>query len=166
MTSLELPQDLVEFLRAGKQLEYDPATCEAGAITLLALDRLKVELFPMYTNTTEIPGLPEGDPHQGEDGYYLVEGVNLVSGCADYDPCGLLMWLPIEKRYATWDMEHWYLGVFGPDCTWSRIVRAPAQHINAQWIGAFEDSAPAEPLKPWPIHRYSEQIGSGPFPLD
>jgi hypothetical protein len=164
MGSLDLPRDLVAFLAAGKQLEYDPSTCEAGAITLLSVEQLKLELFPMYFDT-DMEGIPDGDPHKGENGYYLVEGVNLVSECLDYDPCGLLMWLPLEKCYATWDMEHWYIGVFGPDQTWSQIVKTPAQYINAQWIGAFEDSAPATALKPWPSHRYSKQMGGGPFPV-
>jgi hypothetical protein len=75
------------------------------------------------------------------------------------------MWLPLEKCYATWDMEHWYIGVFSPDRTWSEIVKAPTQYINAQWVGAFDDSTPATALKPWPKYRYSEQKGAGPFPF-
>ncbi|MBA3474152.1 MAG: hypothetical protein H0T57_13155 [Rubrobacter sp.] len=41
-----LPEDLVAFIRAGR-LEYDPARCEAGLVTLLPARALKVELFPM-----------------------------------------------------------------------------------------------------------------------
>lgn len=162
--SLNLPPDLVEFLAAGKQLVYDPDECEAGAIRLLPLDRLKLELFPMFIDSA-MTELYESDPHKEDNGYYLVTGVNLVAECEDYDPCGLLMWLPIERRYATWDHSHWYIGVFGPDQTWAEIIKAPAQHINAQWVGAFSDSVPATPLKPWPIHRYSPQLlGPSPFP--
>jgi hypothetical protein len=165
MISLDLPHDLFEFLAAGKQLEYDPATCESGAIRLLPLQQLKIELFPMYMDT-DIDGLPEGDPHKGENGYYLVEGVNLVGECQDYEPCGLLMWLPLENCFATWDMDHWYIGVFSPEHTWSQIVKAPAPYINAQWVGAFEDSVSAKALKPWAKYRYSQQlVGSGPFPF-
>jgi hypothetical protein len=40
---LELPADLVAFLAAGKQLEYDPEPCEAGAITLLPLSELTLQ---------------------------------------------------------------------------------------------------------------------------
>jgi hypothetical protein len=166
MPSLHLPADLVEFLAAGKQLVYDPEACEAGAIRLMSLERLTLELFPMYISS-EMDELYASDPHKEENGYYLVTGVNLVAACADYDPCGLLMWLPLERRYATWDHEHWYIGVFGPEQTWAEIVKAPAQHINAQWIGAFADSVPATALKPWPLHRYSKQRqGPSPFPFE
>jgi hypothetical protein len=166
MPDLNLPTDLVEFLAAGEQLVYDPGDCEAGAIQLLPLDRLKLELFPMYISS-DMEELYESDPHQGENGYYLVTGVNLVAECEEYDPCGLLMWLPIEWRFATWDHEHWYFGVFGPEQTWTEIVKAPAQHINAQWVGAFADSVPATPLVPWPTHRYSKQReGPSPFPFE
>jgi hypothetical protein len=164
MPSLHLPADLVAFLAAGRQLDYDPEECEAGAIRLLPVDRLKLELFPMYIDP-DMEELYESDPHKEENGYYLVTGVNLVAEWADYDPCGLLLWLPLERRYATWDSSHWYIGVFGPEQTWTEIVRAPARHINAQWVGAFSDSVPATPLKPWPTHRYSRQMGGGPFPF-
>ena len=93
-------------------------------------------------------------------------GVNLVAECDDYDPCGLLMWLPIERRYAVWDHGHWYMGVFDPEQTWTDIVQSPAKYINAQWDGEDSD-VPATPLKPWPIHRYGEQQpGPSPFPYE
>jgi hypothetical protein len=69
MFSLELPQDLFDFLAAGRQLKYDPRTCEAGAVKLLPLNQLKLELFPMYI-TSEMEGLYDADPHKGENGYY------------------------------------------------------------------------------------------------
>ena len=49
MNALQLPNDFLAFLHAGGQLEYDPATCEAGAVTLLRLGELKLELFPIET---------------------------------------------------------------------------------------------------------------------
>jgi hypothetical protein len=157
---MKLPNDLVAFLHAKKQLAYDPATCEAGAIKLLRLDQLKVELFPAFCDGEEFVN----NPHNGEQGYYLVEGVSLVGECIDYHPIGLLMWLPLEGCYATWDESHWHIGVFSPSVTWSRIASEPAQHINAQWVGAFEDSAPATSLIPWPKYRYSPQMSGAPFP--
>lgn len=167
MPSLNLPADLVAFLTAGKQLDYDPEECEAGAIRLLPLDQLKLELFPMFIESS-MEELYDSDPNKGERGYYLVTGVNLVAEAEHYDPCGLLMWLPIERRFATWDQGHWYFGVFGPEQTWTEIVKAPADHINAQWDGSVPGYVPAtKALKPWPIHRYSEQrSGPSPFPFE
>jgi len=150
-----LPADLVDFLRAGNRLEYDPTACEAGTITLLPLDELKVELFPMETG-----GLPvfEQDPNYPKRGSYLVAGVNLVASCTNgYEAVGLLLWLPVERRYATWDNSHCQIAVFGPDVTWARIAAAPAEHINAQWTGIDPASPPTSALIPWPAHRYSER---------
>src|SRR5262245_45247994 len=122
MHALNLPDDLREFLAAGKQLEYDPGDCEPGAVRLRALHSTTLQLFPMYTDsdsrTTE--KLNSDDPHRGENGYYLVEGVNLVGECDEYDPCGLLMWLPLENCYGIWDSDHWHISVFNPEHTWSK----------------------------------------------
>jgi hypothetical protein len=83
MADPHLPADLVAFLQGAKQPEYDPALCEAGAVTFLPLDELKVEFFPMT------PDSPD-DPHAGEYSSYLVAGVSLVASCDGYDPVGPL----------------------------------------------------------------------------
>jgi hypothetical protein len=162
MADLKLPADLVAFLKSGKQLEYDPATCEAGAVTLLPLERLKVELFPTDSQSTAIE---QADPPGGELGCYLVPAVSLLGDCTGgYDAVGLLLWYPEEGRYGTWDNSHTYLAVFPQETTWEQIVRKPAQHINSQWVGAFEDSAPAEALVPWPKYPYSPKQIYEPLP--
>ena len=151
MDELNLPADLVEFLQAGKQPEYDPATCEAGAITLLPIDQLKVEFFPMICRSSE-------DPHTGEGGCYLVRGVSLVASCENYDPAGLLLWLPLDERYALWDSSHATLAVFGPEVNWSQIVSDLPRHINAHW--RLKSTAPVSDFTPWVRHSYNpEQIG-------
>jgi len=166
MASMNLPQDLIDFLAAGKQLEYDPDACEAGAIRLLPLEQLKLELFPMFIDS-EMGDLYANNPHRGHNGYYLVLGVNLVAECVEYDPCGLLMWFPLEQRFGIWDAGHWYIVVFGPEQTWSEIVRSPARHINALWDSGFADAVPTTPLQPWSLHRYSPQLqGPSPFPYE
>lgn len=157
---MNLPQDLVDFLAAGMQLEYDPDDCETGAIRLLRLDQLKLERFPMFIDSES--ELYENDPHRDDNGYYLVLGVNLVAECVLYNPCGLLMWYPLEQRFGTWDAGHWFTKIFGADQTWTEIVKSPAQHIEAQW--GFPGSIPASPLQPWPLHPYSAQLqGRSPF---
>jgi hypothetical protein len=150
--ALDLPADLVTFLRERRQLAYDPAKCEAGRVLLLSLDQLRVQRFPTDTQSTEIE---HEDPHRGEGGCYLVEGVNLVAGAEGYDPIGLLLWFPAERRFGTWDSSHTCILTFDPEVRWTHIADAPWKFINAQWIGAYEDSASAKPLRPWDKHEFS-----------
>jgi hypothetical protein len=155
MEPLKLPDDLLAFLTAGRGLEYDPATCEAGAVSLVPLGELKLERFPMETG-----GLAEfpQDPHYPKRGSYLVAGVNLTAECTNgYEAAGLLLWLPVESRYATWDDSHCTIRVFGPEITWEQIATAPAQILNAQWSGIDPNSPPMTALVPWPKHPYSER---------
>jgi hypothetical protein len=155
MADLNLPDDLFAFLQNGKQLEYDPATCEAGAITFLPVDRLRIEFFPMISESPE-------DPHAGESGCYLVKGVSLIASCDNYDPTGLLLWLPLDERYGLWDGEHGTLFVFGPDVDWSEIARDLPRHINAEW--SVEGSAAVTDLIPWPRHSYNPEQVCHPLP--
>src|SRR5688572_21977239 len=90
---LDLPDDLVAFLAAGKQLIYDSEPCEAGAITLVKLSELKLERFPVETGSLAVY---EQDPHYPDVKSYLVLGVDLVASCTgDYEAVGLLLWLPV-----------------------------------------------------------------------
>ena len=150
MDPLQLPDDLVAFLDAGQQLEYDPATCEAGAVTLLPHSKLRLRTFGAHCGTRH----EADDPHPGV-GVYRVPGVDLVGSCTgDYEPEGLLVWFPGEQSFGVWDSSHDYVLVFGPEVSWSEIVRSPARYINAQW--AFEDleRASAEFLVPWPKYPH------------
>jgi hypothetical protein len=162
-TDLDLAADLVAFLAAGRQLEYDPATCEAGRVTLLPLSALKLERFPVETS-----GSPffEQDPHFPEVNSYLVLGVNLVADCEHYDPVGILLWLPVERRYGVWDSSHCTIQVFGPEVTWERIAAAPARHINAGWTGIDPDAPPMEDLVPWLAHLYGDDQVYEPQPAE
>jgi hypothetical protein len=155
MEDLNLPDDLQVFLREGKQPEYDLSKCRGGRVTLLPLDKLKCELFP-----TE-PG-SKRDPHTGKTGSYLVRGVNLVDTCENYEPAGLLMWLPLEKRYGTWDQTHATLYIFGPKVGWSGIIADFPRYFNAQWDP--KASAPVTRLAAWVHHTYNDEQVSAPLP--
>ena len=152
--AIDLPADLVAFLSAGKQLTYDPTLCEAGAVTLLPLGELRLQRFPVETSGLDVF---EQDPHYPDVHSYLVAGVNLVRACTgDYDPTGLLIWLPVEKRYGVWDSSHCGIQMFAPTVTWNEIAEAPALHINAGWTGIDPESPPMEDLVPWPTHPYGD----------
>ncbi len=74
----------------------------------------------------------EGDPLEGTDGYYAIPAVSLTGECKAYDPEFILLWLPHEKLFGTWDCDHWVLKVFR-QATWADIVANPAAYLNAQW---------------------------------
>jgi hypothetical protein len=152
-SDINLPDDLRAFLAAGKRLEYDADDCEAGAIDLVPLQELKLERFPVETGP-----LPEQDPDYPGVNSFLVVGVNLVASCTGgYEPVGLLLWLPVERRYGIWDCSHCGIRVFGTDVTWERIAAAPVPHIDAGWTGFNPDSPPMEDLIPWPAHPYQDR---------
>jgi uncharacterized protein (TIGR02996 family) len=150
LVELRLPADLVDFFAAGKQLEYDPDDCDAGAITLVPLPELRLERFPVETG--DLP-VYEQDPHYPDVKSYLVLGVNLVASCTgDYEGVGFLLWLPVERRYGIWDSSHCGIRFFGPEVTWKKIVADPVPHIHAMWTNPY--SPPVEELVPWPAHPY------------
>jgi len=65
----ELPDDLIRFLRVGRQLEYDASKCEAGRIELKNYDELsvsKVDVEPNYSLSVD-------DPYLDLEGHYQVE---------------------------------------------------------------------------------------------
>ncbi len=66
MSDLHLPRDLVDFLNAGKKLEYDPASVEPGIVGLKSLSDLEVGV--VWVNAGESP-LGEDDPHADDEGY-------------------------------------------------------------------------------------------------
>jgi hypothetical protein len=155
MGDLNLCDDLVEFLRAGRQLRYDPGVCEVGTVTMLPLDALRVELFPMTETGPE-------DPHRGESGCWLVRGVSLLATCEAYDPVGLLLWLPLDERYGTWDGEHGTLRVFAADVNWQQVASDFPRYINAQWD--LDGAALLTDLTPWQRHTYNAEQAHHPLP--
>src|SRR5262245_55446411 len=160
MSALKLPRDLAAFLRQGRQFDYDPARCEAGLVTLLPLDVLRLHLFPMDCQSTPVA---KADPNHGSLGCYLVPGVSLLAPARGYDPDGLMLWLPLERRFGTWDSSHDVVSMYKRGTTWADIVAQPKQHINACW-GSWKVM---ECLKPWLRCRYypSMQIHSPIIPV-
>lgn len=155
---VELPDDLREFLASGRQLAYDAATCEAGRVTLRALADLRIERFPVDLQSSD---LAAEDPHRGELGCWLVPGVDLVATAGgDHDPRGLLLWLPVERRFGIWDPDHGSLRLFRDGTTWSEIAAEPASFIDAQW----DEGVPTEQLRAW-AHEYSPEQLHEPLPF-
>jgi hypothetical protein len=99
LVRVEVPEDLLAFLSAGRPLQYDAGACEAGKVRLHRPDDLRQVVFRAQTYGTPVARL---DPNSGEAGTYAVPGVDLVADCeGDYEPEGLLVWFPLEQRYGT-----------------------------------------------------------------
>jgi len=147
MDDMLLPKDLVDFLKSGKELEYDAGKCEPGQISLLSVDELTIS--EMYVDSEESP-LAKKDLHAGVEGYYPVPAVNLVADCDGYEPEGILIWLPDQKVFGTWDSDHWDILVF-PNTTWSDIASNPTIYINAQWE---PDGVKCEYFEPFPKYPF------------
>ena len=143
--AIAVPDDLRSFLRSRKQLEYDTTACEPGQITLLPLSKLKVGQVWVNTRPKK---RPQGDPHAGKEGHYPIPSVNLVADAEGYDPEYILLWLPEEGLYGTWDCDHAELRVF-PEVTWTDIVADPLPYISAQWEGM---GVPFIPYPKYPYH--------------
>ena len=147
---LLLPAELLKFLRTGQILDYDVLRCEAGQVALKSPDALVLSHF--QTQTFGTPLLAE-DPHQGR-GSYEVVGVDLIASCTgDYDPEGLLVWFPQERRFGVHDPDHDILLIFSPQVGWAEIVAEPAKHLTASIViqGDVDEleHAPTEHLIPW-----------------
>jgi hypothetical protein len=151
-TDMEIPPDLLAFLMAGRQLQYEAADCEAGRVVLLSQDQLKVRLYP--TDVDNGPIKNSSDPHYRELGCYLVPGVSLVAASDGFDPDGLLLWLPEENCYGTWDSSHTLLEAFDREVTWSHIANDPIRFINSFW--SDERVGGLAPLVPWPKYQYDQ----------
>jgi hypothetical protein len=144
MEDLRLPDALIAFLMAGRQLEYESSTAEPGRITLKPLENLY--LGSLDVDSRESP-LADSDPRVGQEGYYAVPAVDLIASAdGEYPAEGILIWLPDSQVFGTWDCDHADLRVF-PGVTWSTIVRNPVPYINAQWR---PDQIPNEFFVPWP----------------
>ena len=149
---LDIPDDLLAFLRGG------PRTLDAahyGVIALLGLDELRIEPLEVTPNMAPFAG---SHPHADEYGHYAVPAVNLVRGNPqpglDF-PAWLLLWLPAERRYGSYDLDHGDLYVFPPDASWSQIAADPLPFLQAS-DGLADGAVPVEHLEAWHRHPWVE----------
>ncbi|MBC7876629.1 MAG: hypothetical protein H7Y59_05600 [Anaerolineales bacterium] len=150
MQKTELPEDLIEFLISGSQLDYDPDDCECGHVTLLAHDKLTPSV--VFVDSDDAP-FANQDPHAEEEGCYVIPAINLVAECEGYDPDGILIWLPDQKVFGTWDSEYWDVLIF-PYATWRDISTSPVKYLNALWD---QDAVLCEYLRPFPNYPFQPE---------
>lgn len=151
-----LPPDLRAFLAAGRQLEFDSESSHVGRIRLATLDELAVEIASIETGDMDCGDL---DPYGFASGQYEVPAVSLVVESEDYDPFGILGWLPDFSAYASWDLEHGTLITF-PGAAWVDIVASPLDYLDEQWNSA---GLGVEPFL-WLSHSFTLEESLGVFP--
>lgn len=129
MNDIKIPQELENFLKDKKELEYDFLSSEPWKIALKAYEELKIE--EIWVDSEWSPIYNE-DPNKDKRWYYSIPAISLVGSCEYYEPDFILLWLPSEKLFWTWDCDHWDLRVF-LNTSWSDIVKNPLPYINSQW---------------------------------
>ncbi|CAM1363297.1 hypothetical protein [Tenacibaculum xiamenense] len=116
---MELPNDLTQFLQSKSQLNYDYKSVEPDFVGIIDFNNLKLGKIYIEGNVS------------GKS-YYEIPAVNLTNQCEYYAPEYILLYLPNEKLYGTWDADHWTLYVF-PNANWNHIVKTPEAYIDYQW---------------------------------
>jgi hypothetical protein len=148
-----LPEDLVAFLRTGS-----PATLDAGhygTVTLIPAEELWIETLEVTPN---LAPFAYDHPHADEYGHYAVPAVNLVRGDPKHAgsfPAWLFLWLPNERRYGSYDLDHGDLMVYAPDVAWSQIAADPVPFVRAS-DGQHDGPVAIEFLQLWPGYPFVE----------
>jgi hypothetical protein len=174
----ELPSDCLRFLEAGQHLDYCADGTSIGRIHLKHASELIARVARLH---------PDGqgtidDPYACLDGNYAVELIDLARESDDYDPEGLLCWIPSIESFGSVDEEHsTVISYTGAD--WNDIVRDPVGHLDSQWgLG----SVLVDQVLPWlsfpfrldsgdavlapyaavcPLHRESLIVDQQPAPI-
>jgi hypothetical protein len=122
-----LPADLIAFLAANRQLEYNADTCKAGAVTLLPLAALSL-------GELKLEDPPRSHRDLAADPFIEVPvpAVNLIASAVDYSGEYFLCWLPTLRLFANADVEHREITIF-PDVSWTTIAANPSRYLDAQW---------------------------------
>ncbi len=118
MPKNELPDDLVEFLGSDRRLKYDPSACEIGVFTFRTLEEIE-----------EIELIVRAEDHKST---YPIRGLDLVKSCEEYDPRGMLVYIPSLRKYGSYDSELEVLITYR-GMSWSDFLADPARYINAAW---------------------------------
>lgn len=124
----KLPNDLIAFLAAGRQFDYDTENSEVGRIAL------KRDTDLALTTITTFPGCQSviNDPYRDLDGLYHIDVYDLVAESERYETEGLLCWIVALRQFGCIDPEHGDVIVFH-GATWTDIAANPRPYLDAQW---------------------------------
>jgi len=141
--NMNLPTDLTDFLNSKSELKYNHKSVEPDFVGIIDFEKLEIGKVWIEGETDK-------------KSYYEIPAINLTDECEFYDPEFILLYLPTEKLYGTWDSDHWNLYVF-PNTSWTEIIKNPAPYINQQWnpnkeIGTlFDPKENYKLIKGWPF---------------
>jgi len=80
----------------------------------------------------------------------VVPAYDFVAECEEYDSEGILIWLPDQKVFGSWDSENWDVIIF-PNVTWPEIAANPVKYLNAMWE---PEAAHCKYLQPYPDYPF------------
>lgn len=151
MVVSDLPDDLIAYLGSDSPPILDASGY--GTLTLFRLEELRAETL---TVTPVNAPFADDDPHSEEFGHYPVPAVNLVRGDPrpglDF-PAWLFLWLPNERRYGSFDLDHGDVVMFAPSVRWSDIA-GDAEAFALASEGGGGGPVPIEHLRPWPGYEF------------
>jgi len=124
-----LPASVHTFLAENPNHKIKSRSLECGTVELKTLDLLEIDRFIITTNGTPEA---ENDPNQGKDGGYILNVVDLVSDCENYDPEGILTWFLDYDCFGCYDTDHGTAKMFLAD-SWDDIIAKPVPYLNSQW---------------------------------
>ena len=116
-----LPNDLVNDLKNKIQFHYNSDGCECGSVTLKSYEELEIGRVRLNAGETI-----------EEEIYIEIPAISILKDCEGYDPDYILLWLPKEEMFGTWDCYHGMLKVF-PNTNWKQLLLEPKKYLNAQW---------------------------------
>jgi hypothetical protein len=144
-----VPAKVVASLSEGVALDYEPVHWEKPE-RFRRPGELELGTFHVDPADTAQNAEPELNPYEGTKCHFEVAGVDLLTPTEEEESEGLLLWLPKERRFATWDSDHWVMWILGEEPVWDEILAHPQRYIEAMF-----DPAPTSPattfgvFKPW-----------------
>jgi hypothetical protein len=156
-----IPTALREFLAAneGKRFEFDSTKnpeMEVHSVEFFSPDSLLLTSFEIDTYDYH---LNHGEPGEDPELRYEFEGIDLIQGCNDYEPDGILVYFPLLKEFGSWDCDHRIINLY-PGAAWDDIEKSLHSFVNAQW---YPHLAEQTLLRPWADQRCS---GLQPLPAE
>jgi len=159
----KLPSDLRAYLDSNQNFDFMNEGSEVGPISFVSGMDLKLKNFQLTLGPQGEIDDPYGSVFKG---FYSCEAYDLVAKSEQYDPKGLLCWIPRLERFGCINEEHGSFQSF-PMAAWTDIVKCPAYYLDMQWSGNTENGEFEEHL-PWlilPLHSSKPRVKVIPYEL-
>lgn len=124
---LTLPPECAAFLAAGGQFTEVHNDC--GPVVLRREPvRMIIPVQPQGTIDVDLADLDDDDEYP-EPPTHEVVALDLVAQATHGHPTGLLIWLPVEGCFGSWDCDHWRVRAF-PGVSWAEVCRDPGSYLE------------------------------------